>query len=212
LPETVRRIVAPERQRDALALALATLEPDFLALPPRIVALIPPPAAGYGTGTAERFDRATAPVFDPIAAARASATITLGALLHPARAARLARFHAEDAHNPSLGEVTSALVDRLVAAAPEDGSRAALRRAVRDVAVAKLIEVAGDPGSDAEVRAGYEAALRDLEKRLRAAPGRDAEAADRRSRAEAIARFLERPDRVRLPIAVPSAPPGPPIG
>jgi hypothetical protein len=79
VPDTVRRIVAPDRQRAALQLALTTLEPDFLALPQRIVDLIPPPANGYGTGTAERFERATAPVFDPIAAARASASITLAA-------------------------------------------------------------------------------------------------------------------------------------
>ena len=212
LPETVRQVVAPDRQRAALRLALATLEPDFLALPQRIVDLIPPPAAGYGAGTAERFERATSPVFDPIAAARASAAITLGALLHPARAARLARFHAEDARNPALAEVTGALVDQLVAPAAEDGSRAALRRAVRDVAVAKLTDVAGDPASDAAVRAGYEAALRDLGSRLRTAPGRDEEAADRRSTADAITRFLERPDRTRVPVPVPTPPPGPPIG
>jgi hypothetical protein len=212
VPDSVRRIVAPDRQREALRLALRTLEPDFLALPQRIVDLIPPPANGYGTGTAERFERATSPVFDPIAAARASATITLGSLLHPARAARLARFNAEDARNPSLLEVTGALVDRLVAAAPEEGSRAALRRAVRDVAVAKLMEVAGDRATDAAVRAGYEAALRDLAQRLRATPERDTEAADRRATADGIARFLQRPGRTAEPAPVPAAPPGPPIG
>jgi hypothetical protein len=212
VPETVRRIVAPERQREALRLALATLEPDFLAVPQRILDLIPPPAAHYGSGTAERFERATAPVFDPIAAVRASAAVTLGALLHPARAARLDRFHAEDARNPSLAEVTKALVDRLSAAAPEEGSRAAIRRAVRDVAVSRLMEVAGDRASDAAVRAGYEAALRDLAQRLRAAPGRDAEGADRRSTVDAIARFLDRPGRTGEPAPVPTPPPGPPIG
>ena len=212
VPDTVRRIVAPDRQRAALQLALTTLEPDFLALPQRIVDLIPPPANGYGTGTAERFERATAPVFDPIAAARASASITLAALLHPARAGRLSRFNAEDARNPSLLEVTGALVDRLAAPAPEEGSRAAIRRAVRDVAVAKLMEVAGDRAAGAAVRAGYEAALRDLAQRLRATPERGTEAADRRATAEAIGRFLTRPGRTGEPAPVPAAPPGPPIG
>ncbi|HUG52464.1 MAG TPA: zinc-dependent metalloprotease [Vicinamibacteria bacterium] len=210
-PETVRRIVAPERQRDALRAALATLEPAFLAVPQRIVDLIPPPAPSWRTGTAERFERATTPLFDPIAAARASASITLGALLHPARAARLARFHAEDASNPPLTEVTGALVEQLTAAAPDERA-AALRRAVRDVAAAKLMEVAGHGATDAAVRAGYEEALRDLARRLRAAPGRGAEAADRRSTSEAITRFLERPGRSREPLPVPAPPPGPPIG
>ena len=108
--------------------------------------------------------------------------------------------------------MTAALVDRLVAAAPEEGSRAAIRRAVRDVAVAKLMEVAGDRAADAAVRAGYEAALRDLAQRLRAAPGRGTEAADRRATADAIRRFLERPGRTGEPAPVPTPPPGPPIG
>jgi len=214
VPETVRRIVEPDRQRAALRLALDTLQPDFLALPQRILDLIPPVAAHYGGGTPERFERATTPAFDAISAARASAAVTLGALLHPARAARLARFHAEDARNPSLEEVTSALVGQLVAAAPEAGSRAALRRAVREVAVARLMEVAGDRATDAAVRAGYEAALRDLAARLRPGPGPASgeEAADRRSTVDAITRFLTRPGRTAEPAPVPSPPPGPPIG
>jgi len=62
------------------------------------------------------------------------------------------------------------------------------------------------------VRAGYEAALRDLAQRLRATPERGTEAADRRATAEAIARFLTRPGRTAEPASVPAAPPGPPIG
>jgi hypothetical protein len=210
-PETVRRVVEPERQRQALRAALDTLEPAFLDVPQRIVDILPPPAPAYTSGTAERFERATAPMFDPIAAARAAATITLGALLHPARAARLARFHAEDPRNPPLTEVTGALVERLVAVAPDERA-AAVRRAVRDVAVATLIEVADKPTTDAAVRAGYEEALRGLAERLRAAPGRGVEAVDRRSTADAITRFLARPGRPREPLPAPTPPPGPPIG
>ncbi|PYQ55050.1 MAG: peptidase [Acidobacteria bacterium] len=212
LPATVRQVVPPARQREALRLALATLEPEFLAIPQRIVDLIPPPAPAYTAGTPERFERATSPLFDPIAAARASASITLGALLHPARAARLARLHAEDPANPAVIEVTGALIDRLVVPTAEDGGRAALRRAARGVAVAKLMDVAADRATDPEVRAAYESALRSLAQRLRAAPGIGQEAADRRSTADAIARFLERPARPREPAPVPTPPPGPPIG
>jgi hypothetical protein len=212
LPATVRQVVPPARQREALRLALATLEPDFLAIPRRIVDLMPPPAPAYTDGTPERFERATAPLFDPIAAARASATITLAALLHPARAARLARLHAEDAANPGLKEVTDALIDRLVVPTAEENGRAALRRAARGVTAEVLIQVAADRATDPEVRAAYEAALRDLARRLRAVPGTAQEAADRRSTAEAIARFLDRPAPPRAPAAVPSPPPGPPIG
>ena len=209
VPQTVVEVVSAERQREALRLALETLEPAFLSLPPRIVALIPPPAHRYETGTPERFERATDPLFDPIAAARASAAITLGALLDPARAARLVRFHDEDARRPSLAEVTGAVVER--AAAPA-GTQPGLRRAVREVAVARLVEVASDANTDATVRAVYEAALRDLARRLRAVPGLGTDGADRRSTAEAIQRFLTRPGTPREPGKVPAIPPGPPIG
>jgi hypothetical protein len=142
-----------------------------------------------------------------VAPARASAAITLHALLHPARAARLLRFHDEDPANPPLSEVTGAVVDRA-----SGGPPGALRRAVREVAVARLMEVAAAPSTDAGVRAAYEAALRELARRLRAVPSVGIEAADRRSTAEAITRFLERPVAPRAPAAVPSIPPGPPIG
>jgi len=44
-PKPVRQIVSPQRQRDALAAVLETLDPKFLALPQRIVDLIPPRAS-----------------------------------------------------------------------------------------------------------------------------------------------------------------------
>src|SRR5439155_500286 len=42
IPQPVRHIVAPERQRDAIAAVLLTLEPSFLELPRRILDLLPP--------------------------------------------------------------------------------------------------------------------------------------------------------------------------
>ncbi|MGH9458185.1 MAG: zinc-dependent metalloprotease [Thermoanaerobaculia bacterium] len=208
---TIREVADPEQQRRALALAMRTLEPAFLAVPERIIDLIPPPAFGYESGTAERFERATEPLFDPIAAARASATITLNALLHPDRAARLLRFHAEDAANPPLTEVTDAVVAR-VAASPEDARDAALLRAVRDVAVARLIGVSGAGDTDPEVRAVFEGALRELARRLRAGRPSGAEAAHRASTAAQIERFLERPAEPATPSSPVAIPAGPPIG
>ena len=107
--------------------------------------------------------------------------------------------------------MTAALVARLFAPA-RDERAAAIRRTVRDVAVATLMGIADNRTTDAAVRAGYEDALRDLRQRLRAQPAAGAEAADRRAAADAITRFLERPGRPREPLAAPTPPPGPPIG
>ena len=212
-PAEIREVVAPARQREALRLALATLEPEFLEIPQRIIDLIPPTAFSFETGTAETFDRSTGALFDPIAAARASATITLDAILHPDRASRLVRFHAEDRENPSLEEVTSALLRAVTAeAGDETAMRASIVRAVRAVATRKLMDVAAAGETDSQVRAVYESALRDLATRLRARPGRGIEASDRRAKAELIDRFLERPLAPRELPAAPEIPQGPPIG
>ncbi|HVR43562.1 MAG TPA: zinc-dependent metalloprotease [Thermoanaerobaculia bacterium] len=212
VPSPVREIVAPERQRAALRAALRTLEPSFLAVPDRIVTLIPPTATGFERGTAERFDRQTTPLFDPIAAARASAAITLNALLHPHRAARLIRFHAENAASPTLTEVVAAVMERIAGRPPASERDAALVRAVREAAVARLIEVASNRRTDPAVRAVYAAALAETARRLRAAPGSGVEAADRRAGADEIERFLDRPALPAEPSPVPSVPAGPPIG
>ena len=156
------------------------------------------------------FDRATDPLFDPIAAARASATITLHSLLHPARAARLIRNHAENGSNPSLEEVATALADRLVANAGE-GYEGAVLRAVRDVAISQLMEVSSGPAVDSSVRAVYESTLRDLARRLRATRGSGVEAAARTSDAARIERFLARELTPVAPVPPPEIPPGPPI-
>lgn len=210
-PREIRDVVEPARQREALRLALETLEPEFLEIPQRIIDLIPPTAFSFETGTAETFDRATGALFDPIAAARASSQITLDAILHPARAARLVRFHAEDRDNPPLEEVTAALVRTITTEHP-DQARASIARAVRSGAVRKLIDVASAEETDSQVRAVYEETLRDLAGRLRARPGRGIEAADRRATAGLIDRFLDRDLAPRELPGAPSIPQGPPIG
>ncbi|HEX3108867.1 MAG TPA: zinc-dependent metalloprotease, partial [Thermoanaerobaculia bacterium] len=84
-PEPVRKIVDAKRQRDAIDAVMSTLDPKFLVLPQRILDVIPPRAYGHEGGTAELFEKKTAPVFDPIAAATASIDITMTALLDPHR-------------------------------------------------------------------------------------------------------------------------------
>ena len=95
-------------QRRALEIILTTLSVDFLALPERIVQMIPPPADRYDEG--EGFDRHTELLFDPLSAAEASAAFTVGEILHPQRMARLVTYGSMGDY-PTLEEV----VDRLLA-------------------------------------------------------------------------------------------------
>ncbi|MEM9836346.1 MAG: zinc-dependent metalloprotease, partial [Bacteroidota bacterium] len=87
-PPIVVAAVSQELQEKALEALLETLSPDFLKVPDRIQALLPPQALGYSRDR-ELFKFYTGGTFDPLAAAEASAEHTLKYLLHPDRLARL---------------------------------------------------------------------------------------------------------------------------
>ncbi len=210
VPSEVRRVVPVAQQRDALAAVLSTIEPKFLALPQRIIDLIPPRASGTEGGVAELFPHRTTPAFDPIAAATTAADLTIAALLDPRRDARLVQFHAENAANPPLSEV----LDRLIGVAMRSGSgyEGAVARATRSLVAERLMDLVTNADADPQVRAEATAALRRFSKSLSAAaPADDApEIANRTATREDIERFLARPAEPRkkpAPLAIPEGPP-----
>jgi hypothetical protein len=208
-PLQVRRIVPAARQRDAIAAVMATLDPKLLALPQRIVDVLPPRAHGYDEGTAELFAKKTEPAFDPIAAATIAADIALAALLDPSRCARLVQHHAENSANPPMAELADGLIDLVLRSGK--GYEAAITRATRTVVVSRLADLASSTGIDPQVRAQAAESLRKLSARL-ANASRDSdeiETAHRRTTRSDIERFLARPD-LKLPVA-PETPPGSPI-
>jgi hypothetical protein len=213
-PAEVQRVVPAARQRDALAAVLDTLRPEELAVPPRILQLIPPRAFGYEGGTQELFAKRTDPAFDPLAAAVVAADLAVSPLLEPRRAARLVEFHALDKANPDFGEVLEALVARTWrAGAPRDEYHAAVARAVQSLVVSRLMDLAADDSASPQVRGVAAEYLRSIMQGDAAATARDeATAVHLRSTREEIERFLARPDAPRRRTPPPPAPPGDPIG
>jgi hypothetical protein len=164
--QTPFSIVPGEEQRDALETILSTLSVDFLALPEQIVSMIPPPAYRYDEG--EAFPGHTGLLFDPLAAAGAAASFSVGEVLHPERMARLVVYGSMGDY-PDLEEVT----DRLIEAtwdqpAPdrEYGQRVlhVIQRAVAD----QLMRQAASDENPAEVRAILSDRLERLALRLEA--------------------------------------------
>jgi hypothetical protein len=212
IPQPVRKIVPADRQREALAAVLSTLQPSFLEIPQTILDLIPP----RGTGGREQpntelFEHRTAPVFDPVSAAMASADITLTALFDARRAARMTQFHAESSANPDFSEV----VDDVLALATkrETGYHGAITRAVARLAATRLMDLANNATADAQARAEAAEGLRKLAARLADGKGADAaEVAHRHMLRDEIASFLARPDKPREQPHSPEVPAGPPIG
>ena len=82
--QPVNEMVSDEKQREALAALLGTLDPAFLALPEHVIKLIPPQPMGYQRDR-ELFKTHTGMTFDPLAAAESSADNTLKFLLNPQR-------------------------------------------------------------------------------------------------------------------------------
>jgi hypothetical protein len=206
-----QRPVAPipgDRQRQALDIVLRTLETDFLALPERIVELIPPPA--YREGGAETFDGDTGLVFDPLAAADTSADYTVELLLHPERMARLVNNHAMDGDQPGLAEVLDRLVEKTWGAAePEDTYRRAVQDAAERSVLNGMMREAMNPDNPARVRAVLEDRLMALGTTLgdlsAATPHETLAVAD-------IHRFANRDQSLDPNASRPERPPGSPIG
>jgi hypothetical protein len=212
-PGKVQDIVPPKRQRDALAAVLETIEVDALAIPPRILDMIPPRAFGYEGGTTELFSKRTAPTFDPIAAATIAADIAINGLLDPNRAARLIDFHARNSANPDFKDVVDALIGATWKASPtKNAYHAEIGRAVQSLTVTELMDLAADASAAPQVRAVATQALRELGTWLKLPASAGINAAHRTATREDIERFLSRPDATRKQTPSPAAPPGDPIG
>ena len=204
-PTPIREIVPAAKQRDAIKAVASTLEPSFLAIPESIMKLLAPPAHGFEGGTIELFTRRNDPVFTVESAAVASASITLGALLDPLRAARMNSFG-----TPAFSEAVDEAV-RVVWRAPVAAEHGGIARAVRSLLVTRLMGLAADASADPLVRAVASDSLRSLRAFIAAKPASGLDVAHQRAVRDDIDRFLERPDaprRVSDPLAVP---PGPPI-
>ena len=143
--------VSGAEQRRALSAVLQTVSPEFLTVPEQISKLIPPRPSGIEPY--EDFPGHTGLTFDPLGAAETSATMTVGVLLDPARAARLIQYHSQDAQQPGLNEVLDALLNATWKSKPRSGELAATQRVVDDVALNQMMTLAANEKAADEVRA-----------------------------------------------------------
>jgi hypothetical protein len=198
-------------QRRALEALLHTIDPSALTLGPNILALIPPRAEGYYR-TREDFHNRTGLTFDPIGAAESAASLTVGLILNPQRAARLVEYHAEDPNSPGLSEVIDRLMAVTLRARSGAGLAAEVQRAVSAVVLYDLMVLAANENAPAEVRAIAMFKLTALREWATVEAG-----ADENTRAfyawaaEQVKRFEANPKDIGIP-KPPDPPPGQPIG
>jgi len=199
------------KQREALDLLLAALEPANLDIPDRILAVLVPPPAGT-LRSREQFPSQAGETFDRLTAARILAALIVDPLLEPARAARLSLAAGPDPLT------IDAVIARLLSAtweAPADSSERLeeLRRVAQREVLDALMDLAARPETAEECRAAAWSRLLDLRERLRAARGGGPAAEAHRRLAERdLAEFLERPDSRKPRPDRLEPPPGRPIG
>jgi len=206
--QTPVTIVPGDEQRRALDAALETLEPEFLAVPERILRLIPPPAYRYEEG--ETFPRATGLLFDPLTAAAVAADFTASLIFHPERMARLVEYGSRSEEYPGLDDVLDRVLERTWYAPRPETSYLAR---VQEVAQRSVLDVLLEQGSSAEnparVRAVVTAKLDELADRLEAETGASSH---RLLALEDIRRWQHRPEGTVPRPKAPPLPPGDPIG
>ncbi|HTD51677.1 MAG TPA: zinc-dependent metalloprotease, partial [Thermoanaerobaculia bacterium] len=203
--------VPARKQREALDLLLAAIEPENLDIPERILAVLVPPPSGTRRSQ-EQFASEAGETFSLLTAARVLVNLVVQPLLEPERAARLTLASGKDALT------LDAMLGRLVAAtwdAPSDASirRAALRRVAQRAVLDALLDLASKPEASPEVRAAVYARLvrlrRDLKLRHATDPVADAHL---RLAERDITEFLDEPETRKIRPPKLSAPPGRPIG
>jgi hypothetical protein len=201
-------IVPGDKQRAALDAMLLTLEPAFLAIPERILAIIPPRAFGVASG--ETFAKATSPTFDPFGAAASAADLTVYFVLQPQRMARLVEFHTREPDYPGLGEVVEAVLRSTWYAPPElTPYHQQLRQVVERVVLDRLMAGAASAENTPQVRAVLTEQLASLVEWLAA---REALTAHQELALDDLLRWQQRPEGL-MPVSDPATlPPGSPIG
>jgi len=207
------KMVAPAQQWNAFEALMATVSPDALSLPERLIAKIPPRPSGYPSSS-ELFSGYTGPTFDPIAAAETAANETISSILNPARAARLIEYNARDEQQPGFMAVADKLITRTWKADPLKGYQGELQRMVNNLTLKYLLQLgAGSSASDG-VKGEALLKIQDLEQWMN---GALSNSANNKQRANIlfglsqIREFKESPAKFQ-PAPAQVMPPGAPIG
>lgn len=108
--QLITQHLSKQQQLNALNAVVDCIDPKFLALPEKIIKLIPPRPAGYGYSK-ELFSRRTGLAFDPLATAESAADLPLSFLFNPARLNRMVQYQAEN-NGLGIDEMINVLMER----------------------------------------------------------------------------------------------------
>ncbi|MGE5278000.1 MAG: zinc-dependent metalloprotease [Acidobacteriota bacterium] len=203
--------VPAAKQKEALGLLLAALEPENLDIPDRILAALVP-APNDTVPTRERFVSEAGRPFDRLTAARILAALIVDPLLEPERAARLTLASGPQALtlDAMLGRLTAATWG----ARPDRSERlAGLRRVAQREVLDAMMDLAARPDASPEARAAVFARLTRLRGEISARRSGDPAAEAHLRLAERdLSEFLQKPETRKPRTRRLETPPGRPIG
>ncbi len=209
--------VTPDRQREAIAALLQTLDTSELDISNRILARLSPPVGRFGGngGGNEAFTSGLREIFDPLAAADSAASITLQTLLQPTRLARLIETNRINAESPSYEELLAAL-DIAIFAEETNRKRYPIARRIQTRFALTLMALAQNPRTSPDVRAETDSYLYTLQNKLSRGLGDDNLNPNNNHRAwllSLISAHTNRDDITKPLLSQPAIiPPGSPIG
>jgi hypothetical protein len=211
--QAIAEMVDDPAQREALKALLETLNPAFLAIPEKILEIIPPQPMGYSRDR-ELFKTHTGLTFDPIGAAESSANQTISLLLNPQRLARIVEQNARDNTRLSAYQLMDELLTAVRAKKEQSPFHQELARMTEKLAVNGLLQLAGDKQIMQQVSAIAWLKVNEQEKRLEQLAAFTQEPAPQAHYTwllEQIRQFKRDPDRYKTPETM-QMPDGAPIG
>lgn len=197
-------------QRAALAAVTQTLQPAFLALPERLIALIPPRPPGYERDR-ELFDAHTGLTFDPLAAAESWVNTELDLLFNPQRLSRVVEQNARGKSELTLPEIFAAALHAGQTDDHQSPYEQQLAGMVEQQVLQHLFRLAVTTDAEEHVRATAIWQLRAFEDALRPVPAGDPQAVRVLSLRFEIDNFFLHPKEYQpaKPVRIPD---GSPIG
>jgi hypothetical protein len=149
--QVTTKFISTAEQWKAFNALMATIGPDALSLPEKLIEKIPPRPDGYPR-TRELFKARTGLTFDPTAAAESAAATTLAFMLQPERAARLVEYQARDSNQPGLIAVLDKLIAQTWKAPQQTGYSGELQRLVNNLTLKQLLTLAATSTAPESVR------------------------------------------------------------
>ncbi|MFT5303035.1 MAG: hypothetical protein ACI814_003852, partial [Mariniblastus sp.] len=204
----LNQAVPAETQTKAILELLKTLKPSELVIDANLLTAISP--RPYSSiRDSEILTSQTGRIFDPLAAAKIAANLTINELLRNERLARMARQAALNPQQPRPSTLINLLI--LESWQPTNDPRELqVSRVVRDTVVKKLMGLVDNQNTDTEVHLAAFAGLNSI---IGLAPNQDASDFQFMQMLNwRIKRFLERPHAVMPSPKSLDTPPGSPIG